>query len=106
MDAYVARAGGAAALGGAAEAVAEAVRAALRFAAHHNAFTLLCGAQAAAVEAWQQLVQASPASRCSRPACPFLDWEGLDSSAVLSRGVQHAAPRVRAHTLAPTRPVV
>ncbi|PNW73920.1 hypothetical protein CHLRE_13g578100v5 [Chlamydomonas reinhardtii] len=57
LDAYAARAGGVAGLGGAAEAGAEAARGALRHAARHNAYVLLAGAQAAAVEAWQQLVQ-------------------------------------------------
>ncbi|KAG2438910.1 hypothetical protein HYH02_010705 [Chlamydomonas schloesseri] len=57
LDAYAARAGGVAGLGGAAEAGADAARAALRHAAAHNAYVLLAGAQAAAVEAWQQLVQ-------------------------------------------------
>lgn len=61
LDAYAARAGGVAGLGGAAEAGAEAARGALRHAARHNAYVLLAGAQAAAVEAWQQLVQVGAA---------------------------------------------
>ncbi|GLC49201.1 hypothetical protein PLESTB_000193200 [Pleodorina starrii] len=55
LDAFAARAGGA--VGGAADAAADAARAALRYAQRHNAYVLLAGAQAAAVEAWQQLVQ-------------------------------------------------
>ncbi|GFR52149.1 hypothetical protein Agub_g14664, partial [Astrephomene gubernaculifera] len=55
LDAYAARAGGG--VGGAADAGADAARAALRYAQRYNAYVLLAGAQTAAVEAWQQLVQ-------------------------------------------------
>ncbi|GIL51286.1 hypothetical protein Vafri_7316 [Volvox africanus] len=55
LDAFAARAGGA--VNGTVDVAADAVRAALRYALRYNAYMLVAGAQAAAVEAWQQLAQ-------------------------------------------------
>ncbi len=115
LDAYTARTGGGG--GGAAggvvgDAAADAARAALRYVQRYNAHALLAGAQAAALEAWQQLVQVGLQYMTGRSHCELgarchdtpMTFKGWERCLLHPHGnSRHAGPGFAALVHAPWR---